>query len=71
MDKITHLLLSFYVVISLIDLRYAYKDYNQYNISMVDAPEKSILSFFIDQNKWTFISCVSFYFWFLVYKVFA
>lgn len=71
MDRLTHLLLSFYVVITLIDLGYAYRKKIQYKLSTFEAPKKSFLSFFFESHKWNLLTCVSFYFWVMVYNAFA
>lgn len=71
MDKIIHLLLSFYVVVTLIDLGYAYKKQVEYKLSTFEAPKRSFLSFFFESHKWTLLSCISLFFWYMVYNAFV
>ena len=71
MDKIIHLLLSFYIVVALIDLGYAYKKKVEYKLSTFEAPKRSFLSFFFESHKWTLLTCISLFFWYTVYNLFV
>lgn len=71
MDQVTHLLLSFYVALLIIDLVYAYKKYDHHKFVTFDRPTKRYSDFFVESHKWTVLTTVSAFAWIGLYKVFA
>ena len=67
MDQITHLLLSGYVALTIIDLVRSYQQYEQHRFMTFEKPVKSYLSFFVTENKWTIGTFAVSY---IIYKVF-
>lgn len=70
MDKIIHLLLSFYVAMLIIDLVVAHRDYDNHKFITFEKPTKGYWSFFIETHKWTALTTISVFAWIGLYKVF-
>ena len=67
MDQITHLLLSGYVALTIVDLVRSYKQYQAHKLMTFLEPVKPYLSFFVAENKWT---VGTFFVSYAIYKVF-